>query len=97
MKTITINIEQKHIKKGRKSDVNYCPIAMALREQFNLGKDMDAVSVNDDEITIYKSNGFFFRFTWDTLPKIAESFINKFDGGKKVKPFKFKLPFINTK
>lgn len=82
MKTeLIVEVKRKHIDRGNPGESNTCAIAEALRDQFHL-TDEDEVSVDESEITINKSNGFSFNFTWNKIPKIAQTFIKKFDATK---------------
>lgn len=80
--TFTIQVTQKHIQEGKRKSISSCPIALALkRERF------EDVMVETTYCSFWIGNlsyGYFF-------PKSAQTFIEKFDAGKKVRPFNFKV------
>lgn len=76
MKTL-IKVKRKHIINGRRGSCKVCPIAKALVEQF----DTTMVNVDGEfaQVNLVSSK----------LPRSASRFIDRFDDGKKVKPFNF--------
>lgn len=76
-----IQVKQKHIKNGIKSDPCNCPVALAIKERLST----EDVIVDDLGIGI----GLYLE-TFRSTKKL-ESFIKNFDNGKKVKPFSFRL------
>lgn len=80
---MTITVTQKHIKEGKRNDIGGCPIALAAREQT---KDSAFVWLSSLSLVI---GG---RFQQVRLPRRASKFVDLFDSGRPVKPFKFRLP-----
>ena len=76
-----IKVIQRHIKNGVRLNPFSCPIALALREKLNSYH----IKVDKDECVI---DTLVYK-----LPRFAQHFIKKFDDGKKVKPFNFKLDY----
>lgn len=77
-----INVTAEHIRKGKKDDCYFCPIALAIAE-----KVKTSAEVFTTQVRIYKYEVY-------DLPKSATTFISRFDkrGGKKTaKPFSFIL------
>lgn len=81
MKKFFIDVIGADIKKGKKNEREECPIALAVKRLL----PWNEVAVNEDTLEI------------DTmsfgLPKDAEKFVEKFDAGEKVKPFKFSISY----
>ena len=78
-----ISVDANHIKNGKKLALTCCPIALAIREQTGYYPNVTAEEVNT----------VFYRFT---LTRSAKSFIQAFDKGKFVKPFRFKLQLMGN-
>lgn len=89
MPEIEISVEQHHIQAGKRGNCVECPVALALAEQLKLSKKKMRV-------------GCFSLYLWNedqpqqdpyyqTLPSEVMTWIDKFDTGKEVKCFKFKL------
>lgn len=78
-----LQITQKHIDKGRKCALQFCPIALAIKETFKIRR----VWVSGTEIELNIKEHFLFA----DMPQKAQDFVNKFDIGNKVKPFSFVL------
>lgn len=88
-----IHVTQEHINKGRRRNVNACPIALALREALHLPKyekDPMAIMVNADYYSFLNPSLVFYRYIYK-LPHSAQRFIKNFDnkGITEVKPFNF--------
>ena len=79
---VKVNVTQNHIQRGRRSNSNYCPIALALKETLGL----KTVSVSDGVLF----GGGYERLRVQ-LPLHARKFIRAFDDKKAVKPFSFTL------
>ena len=79
MKIITIKVTEKHIAKGIRVHGDKCPVALAIKEKLKI-----------ERLCVYSYganiNGNAVRF-----PRAAALFVNRFDSGKSVKPFSFKL------
>lgn len=75
-----INVTQRDIEKGLREDPNSCPVARAIKR-----RGFEDVSVKTQVIWIgcRKYNP----------PEIVEDFIERFDKGDTVQPFKFELDF----
>ena len=83
-----IEVTKQHIKDGRKLDCNYCPVALAIRDAVT---NSTCVEVCDDMspiISFYKGDDLL-EFA---APDSVYEFIENFDLGGSVKPFKFTLP-----
>lgn len=79
---VGVIVTQNHIKRGRRNNSNYCPIALALKETLGL----KTVSVSDGVRFGGGYEGLRVR-----LPLKARKFIEAFDDKKLVKPFSFTL------
>lgn len=87
-----VEITKSLIKRGERASCVDCPVALAINKTFKLHHaSVDngcAMAVDKNNKTIY------FK-----LPKKAKNFIERFDDGKRVKPFTFELredkEFIN--
>jgi hypothetical protein len=74
-----IKVLQHHIELGTRSNAFWCPIALAIREQYT----PERVSVG---MQIYVDND-----SWGMTPQEALDFICSFDRGNTVFPFEFDL------
>lgn len=77
-----INVTAEHIRKGKKDDCDFCPIALAIAEKVKTSAEVFTTWVRIYKYEVYD------------LPKSAITFISRFDkrGGKKTaKPFSFIL------
>lgn len=85
MKTIIVEVKQKHIRTGKIGAASSCPIALALKDAGC------AVScVGQSEIRFQTPSGIHICI--DSPSRIAQQFIARFDGDKPVKPFVFEIP-----
>lgn len=82
MTTKIIQVKQIDINSGVRKKAQYCPIARALKRH-----GFKHVSVGFVYMT-YVSNTVYYSVT---LPKRVRTFINRFDTGRPVKPFSFKI------
>ena len=84
MPTKTISVTAEDIRNGCKNSPGSCPVARGF-----------ARSCPRKRIAVYTLNAFILLSTGDALrlplPQRASDFIIAFDGGKPVKPFKFRL------
>ena len=77
-----INITYQDIEMGDRGCENSCPIALALRHEYNttnvsvIMEDEPYIYVNDDELDMTSD-----------MRDIVDNFIRKFDSGQNVKPF----------
>lgn len=76
-----IHVRRRHIERGRPESPSGCPIALAIRQQFDIAPPRVDVSVY----------GIVLGYTSFDCPTIAQRFIARFDAGKPVKPFAFVL------
>lgn len=81
LKTITVRVTKRHISTGVKGDCYDCPVALATGEAIQSLASFDGDSV--------WGVGFDCIFA----PRSARRFAERFDDGRKVKPFSFKLKF----
>ena len=81
-----IKVTQKDIEEGYRGSCYDCPIAHAVKREV---KPTSHTGLNIGATRILHRNGC----SWDTytLPKKAQTFIKRFDGGKPVKPFTFEI------
>jgi hypothetical protein len=77
-----IEVTQEHIEKGVPEEECNCPIALAIRDAFNV-EELE-VSVNATVIRV--------GFDHCPTPEEAEAFVCDFDDGRSVRPFTFDLP-----
>ncbi len=80
-----IEVTATDIKKGEPFNVYTCPIGRAISRTLRIK------SVYVAELIEYHKSGKYFVAT---LPVKVEKFIDRFDGGKLVKPFSFTLESI---
>lgn len=79
-----IKVEQKHIKKGKPRNINFCPVALAIAEQV---EGLSSVRVRQTDIGIGKDGYIYYT---NSPPKVC-MFVSNFDEGMPVKPFSFEL------
>jgi hypothetical protein len=81
-----IKVTLKDIEEGYRGSCYECPIALAFKREVKptsqIGLNVGAARILHREV-----------HEWDTytLPKKAQTFIKRFDGGKPVKPFTFEI------
>ena len=78
-----IEITQHDIDNGVKGEYQLCPIARAVKRKIN-----GEVIVLEDDISIFTTD-IIRRYSYYKLPQKAKDFMQRFDDGKKVKPFTF--------
>lgn len=83
--TVTVEVTQRDINTGKRSQGATCPIAKAFK-RLKLYKRSVAIGVGGESIRV--GEGFYGK-----LPALARSFVIKFDsmGKKAVKPFSFRV------
>lgn len=81
--TVTIEVTKEDIEKGIKHDARSCPINLAMRRRVYAKMDVHKGYVNMESLT--------GRYYQAVLPETAVEFIQKFDSGVEVKPFRFQL------
>ena len=85
-----INITNEDITMGDIGCENSCPIALALRHEYDttnvsvIMEDIPYIYVNDDELNMTSD-----------MRDIIDEFIRKFDSGKEVKPFTLEIEDTN--
>ena len=82
MKQVTVRVTRKHIKEGKRGDALSCPIALALQDA-----GVSDPLVGSDQFDGYRSK----RFVSGCLTRRAQTFIERFDDKKPVKPATFRL------
>lgn len=78
----TVNITADNIAKGKPSRSGGCPVALALKAE-----GFHAIGVGFS-FGLFKLGKIQFSFG---IPRKVENFIHRFDDGKSVKPFSFRL------
>jgi hypothetical protein len=87
---VIVSVTESHIKRGSEGDPHGCPVALALRsKKYTFGPGLGH-GVGQDTISFFNRSG---RTVEIETPKQVSKFINRFDAGKKVKPFSFKLSY----
>jgi hypothetical protein len=81
---IKVSVTEEDILRGKRLVARACPIARAIRRDARMWK---RVSVYGNYCNYYDSRGWFMNMS--KLPKKCETFVNRFDEGKKVNPFSF--------
>jgi len=76
-----INVEQRHIDNGVPHDGCNCPVALALKDYYNM---YDGITVGHAAYSIYKDQMYWF-------PREVTRFILDFDGGLTVNPISFEI------
>jgi hypothetical protein len=90
MKTVTINVTEKHIAEGKPGTADSCAVTLAIEEAisseavFTYGNH---VEIGDNAMDL--SCGFY------RVSKTVERFINAFDNKDPVRPFSFILSETN--
>ena len=78
-----IEITQHDIDYGVRGEYSLCPIARAVKRKIN-----GEVIVSGDHISIFTTD-IIRKYSYYKLPQKAKDFMQRFDDGKKVKPFTF--------
>lgn len=82
---ITVTVTQDHIDKGERENGDYCPISLALNEQYPAEPGAAKWWVGDDcAVRLHNASTY-------TLPGDAQEFIHEYDDGQPVQPFVFVL------
>ena len=96
-KTILIKVSEDNIKNGVRHKGFSCPVALAIHNGCRLPtKTLTSVMVGQ-HITLTTRRGLGNKIWLDRdrlreSPRSVKRFISRFDDGKPVKPFTFKLP-----
>ena len=80
-----VSIEERHIREGEKCKGGRCPIALAIREKYDL-EEYD-IGVCAEEVII----DFPEASTFYSPDKAAQEFIHRFDKGLTVEPIEIEL------
>ena len=80
-----VKIKERHIRDGKKCNGCNCPVALAIREKYDLG--IADVTVCDEEVVIHWPKEVVFYAT----SSAANKFINDFDHDRPVEPVEIKL------
>lgn len=94
MATILVHVTQDHIDKGCKGDSDNCPVALALLNAGVLTPVVYAPSLGPlgGLAGLWPvAGGTAYLDIAVHMPRSVERFIGRFDDGKPVKPFTFKL------
>lgn len=90
METITINVTENHIKRGRRLSPTACPIALAIKEQVGDHPIVGGAAywtVSKRRFLVTKRQSFTAE-----LPMSAMLFMARFDtAGRGLSPFSFEL------
>lgn len=81
-----VSVTQDHIDNGVKDDTGCCPIGLALKDCGIEDPEVQNSFVRWEEV-----HGTWRRLKLPDLPAAARLFIERFDAGKPVAPFTFKL------
>lgn len=87
---MNLNVTNKNIEDAKIADPSNCPIAHALKRTV---RNLKKVYVyGKDAHLVVRRGKRNYRYT-ASLNKIASGFVNRFDSGLAVAPFKFNLNF----
>jgi hypothetical protein len=84
MRTVTVNVTQEDIDRGRRGSCGRCPVARAIRRDARLTN----ILVDPFYVVVGLATPAFFTVH---LPRIARRFIEAFDAGRPVRPIAFPL------
>ena len=87
---LVVNIEDRHIRQGKRGDCDRCPIVFAMRD---LGYECEVTPMDMVYIATVPKDGQWERFYDAPLPDKARCFVRDFDvhGPAKVAPMSFEL------
>lgn len=77
-----ISVTEDHIKKGRKREPRFCPVAIAVRERLKLS-----------EYQVDVGNRIWIKDFPVEIPHAVNRFVSDFDNGRPVEPFEFDLDY----
>jgi hypothetical protein len=83
----TFRVTARDIAAGVKRSAYQCPVALALRRSIPSAGDVIVCS----RIAIYRTEEDSWPFAQVATPDEVRCFTRDFDGGRRVKPFSFKL------
>lgn len=87
---IKVQVNNTDIKSGKKCHAKRCPIALALKPLLKIEYRVDKLQLSKGKIKTYA------KTKRRKFPLKAQSFIEKFDSGEKVKPFNFYIDVPKT-
>ena len=93
MKRVNLKITKANIKNGVAVNPGKCPIANSILENV---KNAYYVCVLPDQVAIKVKKGSKITAYRSQTPKVANTFIKKFDDGQKVTPFSFGLSLVKV-
>lgn len=79
-----IRVTRKDIAEGVSADVTACPVFLAVNRQLELVDQYNVWNADYDEVDLNDKI---------RTPGVVKRFMQRFDEGKKVKPFSFRLNF----
>lgn len=83
-----IPVTEEHIREGVKNDIKWSPVALALRDQFPGIQPKPGYR----EPILVTAENLYWGSNKFPIPKEVNAWLDRFDAGKKVKPFTFKIP-----
>lgn len=89
--TLTLNVTQALIDKGCKRKWDSCPIALAMMAHIHKFKKAKTASAG--AAYLYYTTGSIVCVASAETPEVGRAFINAFDNGRPVKPFRFTATF----
>lgn len=89
---IEVDVLQQHIDKGERYRCSHCPLALAIQPLFvpKIHVQWTRYPLTNPEAVVATDTGCMVS----QLPESAAVFMLAFDGGKEVKPFKFKMSVL---
>lgn len=83
-----IHVTKEHIKQGQPSECARCPIALALHDVFKCKVFITFETPRWIPVIAFECCGSNISIP---LPPIVEAFLDRFDAGKRCRPFTFDL------
>lgn len=83
---LTISVTQEDIDNGEPEEPDACPIALSVERLVGAN---NWIGVTDVDLCIWSPKLEMQPYT-QPLPRSAQKFVTRFDGGKAVKPFRFR-------
>ncbi len=84
-----VDVTEKHIRKGKRRQACFCPVALALKEK--LHKEVEAGPYDLFYLVSRKIAGEA------VTPSVVSAFMRRYDCGGPVKPFTFEVSFYKTR
>ncbi|MDQ3748018.1 MAG: hypothetical protein M3367_03220 [Acidobacteriota bacterium] len=82
-----IKVTKNHIKNGERTSPNYCPVALAIREQIENSSCVEVCDELQPVISFFRDDELISL----EAPDEVFEFVQAFDTRKRVKPFSFEL------